>query len=100
MIQAWHLVHILFEYQDGGSKIQNVCQIFVFFLYYFNCIDVKSHKYIKVRYKVRYCGYFGTICMPISITVFEIQHIGTCTDLGEKFVTCLLLIKCGMMKRF
>ena len=64
----------------AAPKIQDVCPEMWFFLYKSKCIDFKPHKYIKVEYKVGYCEYFGTKYMSISITVLEIQHIGTYTD--------------------
>ena len=53
----------------------------VFFLYNSKCIDFKSHKCIKVEYKVGHYGRFGTKYMLVSITVLEIQHVGAFTDL-------------------
>ena len=41
------------------------------------CIDFKRHKCIEVEYKVACSEYFDTRHMSVSITVLEIQHIGT-----------------------
>ena len=68
----------------AASKIQDVCPKTWVFLYNSRCIDFKPHKRIEVEYKVGYSGDFGTKYMSVSITVLEIQHIGTFTDSGEQ----------------
>lgn len=60
--------------QDGSPTFKKFAKNMFLFLYNLKCIDVKSNKCIKLAYKVRYCEYFGTVYMPISPTVFEIQH--------------------------
>ena len=45
---------------------------------------------MEVEYKVGHCGHFGTMCMLVSITVLEIEHVGTFTDslsLGDQTYT-------------
>ena len=66
----------------AAPEIQDVRPKTCFFLYNSKCIDFKTHKCIEVEYKVGHCGYFGTKYVSVSITVFEIQHIGTFTDSG------------------
>ena len=68
----------------AAPKIQDVCPKTWFFLYNSRCIDFKPHTCIDVEYKVGHSGYFGTKYMSVPITVLEIQHIGTFTDLGEQ----------------
>ena len=65
-------------------KIQDVRPKSRFFLYNSKCIDFKPHKCIEVDYKVGPYGNFGTKYMSVSVTVLEIQHIGTHTDLGKQ----------------
>ena len=67
----------------AAPKIQDVCPKTWFFLYNSKCIHFKAHKCIEVEYKVGHSGYFDTKDMSVSITVLEIQHIGTFTDSGE-----------------
>ena len=62
-------------------KIQDVRPKMCFFLYNSICIVFKPHKCIEVEYKVGHCGHFGAMCMSVSITVLEIQHVGTFADL-------------------
>ena len=59
----------------AASEIQDVCPKTCIFPYNSKCIDFKTHKHIKVEYKVGHCGYFGTKYVSVSITVIEIQHI-------------------------
>ena len=68
--------------QDGRLKTWSI-------LYNSKCIDFRTHKCIEVEYKVGHCGHFGTRYMSVSITVLEIQHIGTFTDSGEQVISNL-----------
>ena len=63
----------------AALKIQDVRPKTCFFLYNSKGIDFKPHKCIEVEYKVGHSGNFGTKYMSVSITVLEIQHIGTFT---------------------
>ena len=60
----------------AAPEIQDVRPKTWFFLYNSKWIDFKTHKCIKVEYKVGHCGHFDTNYMSVSITVREIQHIG------------------------
>ena len=62
-----------------GAKIQDVRLKMCFFLYNSKCIHFKSHKCIEVEYELGHYENFGTKYMLVSITVLEIQHIGTFT---------------------
>ena len=66
--------------QDGRPKTW-------FILYNSKCIDFKTHKCIEVEYKVRHSAYYSTKYMSVSITVREIQHIGTFTDAGDQRIS-------------
>ena len=68
----------------AAPKIQDVRPKMCFFLYKSKCIDFKPHKCIKVEYKVGHYGHFGAKYMLVSITVLEIQHVGTFTDSLKK----------------
>ena len=71
----------------AATKIQDVRPKTWFFLYNSKGIDFKPHKCIEVEYKVGHPGYFGTKYMSVSITVLEIQHIGTYTDSGKQGIS-------------
>ena len=62
-----------------GPKIQDVRLKMWFFLHNSKCIDFKAHKCIEVEYEHGHYENFGTKYMLVSITVLEIQHIGTFT---------------------
>ena len=71
----------------AAPKIQDVRPKTWFFLYNSKGIDFNPHKRIEVEYKVGHPGYFGTKYMSVSITVLEIQHIGTYTDSGKQGIS-------------
>ena len=71
----------------AAPKIQDVRPKKCFFLYNSKCIDIKPHKCIEVEYKNCHCGHFSTRYMSVSITVLEIQHIGTYTDSGKQGIS-------------
>ena len=84
-IGTHHLWRPLFDLRNrdtwkskmAAPEIQDVRPKTCFFLYNSKCIDFKTHKCIKVEYKVGHCGHFGTRYVSVSISVLEIQHIGT-----------------------